>query len=175
LQEWGIEKERIVELNWWEEVAFDDLVFRSTPAQHFSGRGLNDRMKTLWSSWIIESEVEKVFFSGDSGYASHFKEIGEKYGPFDFAMIECGQYNELWPDVHMFPEETAQAGLDLKAKKMMPIHWGAFKLSTHRWTDPVERVSKKAKELNIELITPKIGEPIDLIETQSTFLEWWKD
>ena len=75
----------------------------------------------------------------------------------------------------MFPEETAQAGLDLKAKKMMPIHWGAFKLSTHRWTDPVERVSKKAKELNIELITPKIGEPIDLIETQSTFLEWWKD
>lgn len=174
LEKWGIQNDNIVELNWWEEVVFDDLIFRSTPAQHFSGRGLSDRMKTLWSSWIIESETEKIFFSGDSGYASHFKEIGEKHGPFDFAMIECGQYNELWPDIHMFPEETAQAGVDLKAKKIMPIHWGAFKLSTHSWTDPVERISKKAKELNIRLVTPEIGESIELIENKEISSKWWK-
>jgi len=175
LQEWGIEKERIVELDWWQEVIFDDLTFASTPAQHFSGRGLSDRDKTLWCSWIIQSETENIFFSGDSGYGSHFKEIGEKYGDFDFAMIECGQYNELWPDVHMFPEETAQAGADIKAKKIMPIHWGAFKLAQHSWIDPIERVSIKAKELNIELITPKIGESIELENLANLTSTWWKN
>lgn len=175
LKEWGIEDERIVELDWWQETKFDDLTFRSTPAQHFSGRGLSDRDKTFWCSWIIQSDTENIFFSGDSGYASHFKEIGEKYGPFDFAMMECGQYNELWPDVHMFPEETAQAGADIKAKKMMPIHWGAFKLAQHTWTDPIERVSEKAKALNIELVTPKIGESFQLENSEANYTEWWKN
>ncbi|MDY8136030.1 MBL fold metallo-hydrolase [Aquimarina sp. 2201CG5-10] len=174
LQEWGIAKERIVELDWWQETTFEDLIFRCTPAQHFSGRGLTDRTKTLWSSWIIQSQTENIFFSGDSGYASHFKEIGEKYGPFDFAMIECGQYNEMWPDIHMFPEETAQAGLDVKAKTVMPIHWGAFKLAMHTWTDPVKRVTEKAKELNIDIITPQIGTSILLEDLITSSSSWWK-
>jgi len=173
LQEWGIEKERIVELDWWQEVEFEELVFRCTPAQHFSGRGLNDRANTLWSSWIIESSTDNIFFSGDSGYGPHFKEIGDKYGPFDFAMMECGQYNELWSDIHMFPEETAQAGVDLKAKLIMPIHWGAFKLGMHPWTEPVERISKKASELNIALITPKIGEIIEFKQLTDDNSKWW--
>ena len=174
LQEWGIEKERITELDWWEESTFDDLIFRCTPAQHFSGRGINDRGNTLWSSWIIQSKTENIFFSGDSGYAPHFKEIGRKYGPFDFAMIECGQYNELWPTIHMFPEETAQAAVDINAKKFMPIHWGAFKLAQHTWTDPIERVSNKAKELDITLVSPKIGEPIRLDSHEISSEIWWK-
>ncbi|OUR91923.1 hypothetical protein A9Q87_08970 [Flavobacteriales bacterium 34_180_T64] len=173
LQEWGIEKERIIELDWWQETTFEGLIFRCTPAQHFSGRGLTDRTKTLWSSWIIQSETDNIFFSGDSGYAPHFKEIGEKYGPFDFAMMECGQYNEMWPEVHMFPEETAQAGLDIKAKKIMPIHWGAFKLAMHSWTDPIERVTKKAKELNIDVVTPRIGESIFLDGSNTLNDKWW--
>lgn len=174
LKEWGVEENRIVELDWWQEVSHNDLVFKCTPAQHFSGRGLNDRANTLWSSWVIQSEKENIFFSGDSGYGTHFKEIGEKYGPFDFAMMECGQYNELWSEIHMFPEETAQAAVDVKAKRMMPIHWGAFKLAMHEWTDPVERVIKKAKELNIEIVVPKIGAVINMSDTLVDQPEWWK-
>ncbi|CAM1369304.1 Membrane protein [Tenacibaculum xiamenense] len=174
LMKWGIPKERITELDWWQNAELDDLTFTSTPAQHFSGRRLFDRDKTLWCSWVIQSPTENVFFSGDSGYAPHFKEIGEKFGSFDFAMMECGQYNELWPEVHMFPEQTAQAGLDLNAKKIMPIHWGAFKLAQHTWTDPVERVSKKAKELNIDLITPKIGEAFTVSDTVTQNTDWWE-
>lgn len=175
LQAWGVDKDRIIELDWWQETKLDDLVFRSTPSQHFSGRGLSDRDKTLWCSWIVQSETENIFFSGDGGYAPHFKAIGERYGPFDFAMIECGQYNKLWPDVHMFPEETAQAGVDLKSKIIMPIHWGAFKLSQHSWTDPVERLSLKAKELQIELVTPQIGESYVLGTSGLESSAWWKD
>lgn len=174
LMEWGIGKESIVELDWWQETTFDDLIFRCTPAQHFSGRGLNDRSNTLWSSWIIKSDTDNIFFSGDSGYGPHFKEIGDKFGPFDFAMMECGQYNELWSDIHMFPEETAQAGVDVQAKLIMPIHWGAFKLGMHPWTEPVERISKKAKELNIKMIIPKIGEPIVFFNTSGIESTWWQ-
>lgn len=176
LLKWGVEKERIIELDWWQEIKFDDLTIRCTPAQHFSGRGISDREKTLWCSWIIESDDENLFFSGDSGYASHFKEIGEQYGPFDFAFMECGQYNNLWPLVHMLPEETAQAGLDIKAKKMMPIHWGAFKLASHSWTEPVERISKKAKELNVDLVIPKIGEIIEIgLNDSEEIYPWWRN
>lgn len=174
LQEWGIEKERIVELDWWQGTTFEGLNFVCTPAQHFSGRGLSDRSKTLWSSWVIQSATDAIFFSGDSGYGDHFKEIGEKYGPFDFAMMECGQYNEMWSDIHMFPEETAQAGIDVKAKTIMPIHWGAFKLAMHSWTDPIERVTQKAKELDINIVTPRIGESIFIKESQFKPQDtWW--
>jgi L-ascorbate metabolism protein UlaG (beta-lactamase superfamily) len=173
LEAWGVAKENIVELDWWEEVSFEELTFRCTPAQHFSGRGISDRAQTLWSSWIIQSPTENLFFSGDSGYAPHFKEIGERYGPFDLALLECGQYNELWPTVHMFPEQTAMAGVDVDAKMIMPIHWGAFKLSHHTWTDPVERVSRKAKELGIGIITPRIGEQIELDSMVISEPNWW--
>ena len=90
--------------------------------------------------------------------------------------MECGQYNNLWPLVHMLPEETAQAGLDIKAKKMMPIHWGAFKLASHSWTEPVERISKKAKELNVDLVIPKIGEIIEIgLNDSEEIYPWWKN
>ncbi|MGB5364519.1 MAG: MBL fold metallo-hydrolase, partial [Aureibaculum sp.] len=124
---------------------------------------------------IISSDSDNIFFSGDSGYGPHFKEIGEKYGPFDFAMMECGQYNKMWPDVHMFPEETAQAGIDIKAAQIMPIHWGAFKLAMHPWKDPVQRVVEKAKELNIPVIIPKIGQPFLIKDSASANSNWWQE
>jgi len=173
LAEWGISSERIIELDWWQEVEFKNLTFICTPAQHFSGRGLTDRANTLWSSWVIQSASESIFFSGDSGYGPHFKEIGTRFGPFDFAMMECGQYNELWSDIHMFPEETAQAALDVNAKMVMPIHWGAFKLGLHSWTEPVERISLKAKELNVNLIIPRIGEEIKISNNSNNDPSWW--
>ncbi|WP_040282175.1 MBL fold metallo-hydrolase [Psychroserpens damuponensis] len=173
LEKWGINKDRIIELDWWQEATLDGVQFKCTPAQHFSGRGLTDRTKTLWCSWVIKSGTDNIFFSGDSGYSTHFKAIGDAYGPFDLAMIECGQYNEKWPDIHMFPEESVKAGIDVKAKQMMPIHWGAFKLAMHPWTDPVERVTKKAEELNVSIITPKIGDVFFLKSENSIPQQWW--
>ena len=145
-----------------------------TPARHFSGRGLFDRATTLWSSWVIKGEKENLFFSGDSGYDSHFKEIGEKYGPFDIALMECGQYNEDWKAIHMMPEETIQAALDVKSKLVLPIHWGAFTLALHDWTDPIERAAKKALEVNLPIATPKIGETFGIAAENYPQKQWWK-
>ncbi len=174
LEAWGVSKDSIHEMDWWQDTKFGNLEFVCTPAQHFSGRKMNNGQSTLWASWVIKSQEERIFFSGDSGYSNHFKEIGEAHGPFDFAMLECGQYNKLWPDIHMFPEETAQAGMDLRAKTIMPIHWGGFKLALHSWTDPIERVSKKANSLGIPLIAPEIGSIISLDSIQNQELRpWW--
>ncbi|GMQ28608.1 MBL fold metallo-hydrolase [Algoriphagus confluentis] len=173
LLHWGVDKEKITELDWWEETAVDGLFLAFAPARHFSGRGMNNRFSTLWGSWIIQGEQENIYFSGDSGYGPHFKNIGEKYGPFDFAMLECGQYNENWKQIHMMPEETAQAGIDLGAKTIMPIHWGAFSLAMHSWTDPVERILVKADLLNIPVFIPKIGEFFEIKQDMVTKEQWW--
>jgi L-ascorbate metabolism protein UlaG (beta-lactamase superfamily) len=175
LKKWGVPADNITELDWWQSTSLANLTLTCTPAQHFSGRGLNDKNKTLWSSWVIESTTEKLFFSGDSGYGPHFKTIGRKFGEFDFAMVECGQYNKMWPEIHMFPEETVQAGLDINAKLIMPIHWGAFKLAQHTWTDPVERVVRKAKELNVPIITPQIGVPTSIHKSKPLVEPWWQN
>ncbi|MCT4666223.1 MAG: MBL fold metallo-hydrolase [Flavobacteriales bacterium] len=176
LEKWGIPSEKIKEMDWWEETNFKGLKLVCTPAQHFSGRKMNNRMSTLWSSWVIQNKEEKIFFSGDSGYGDHFKEIGEKYGPFDIALMECGQYDKKWADIHMMPEETALAGVDVRAKKMMPIHWAGFKLALHEWTDPIKRVKTKAKELNLPMISPEIGAEI-LVKDSTDHLKenhWWE-
>ncbi|RNC85148.1 MAG: MBL fold metallo-hydrolase [Winogradskyella sp.] len=173
LEAWDIDSTKINEMDWWEETTFKKIQLACTPAQHFSGRKFNNGQSTLWASWVIKSDNTSLFFSGDSGYGPHFKQIGEQYGPFDFAMMECGQYNKMWPDIHMFPEETAQAGVDVQAKTVMPIHWGAFKLAMHSWTDPIERVSKKAEELKIPLATPQVGEPILIDSLPKPNSVWW--
>ncbi len=174
LRAWDVEDPNIVELDWWEEKEYEGITLRCTPAQHFSGRGLNDRGDTLWGSWVITTNEENIFFSGDSGYGAHFKEIGEEFGPFDFAMIECGQYNELWKEIHMFPEETVQAAIDVRAKKMMPIHWGAFKLAMHSWTEPVEKVTKIATEKQMPIVVPEIGNPMYLSDNNNVVNHWWR-
>ncbi|MFT2007908.1 MBL fold metallo-hydrolase [Pontibacter sp. 13R65] len=174
LAAWGVDEAKIHELKWGDEVTHKGLTFICTPARHFSGRGLFDRFSTLWASWVIKSGQKSLYFSGDSGYGPHFKEIGDKYGPFDVAMMECGQYNERWGNIHMFPEQTVQAFQDVQGKLLLPIHWGAFSLALHTWTDPIERVSAKAKELNVHMATPRIGESIDLNQTASYTKRWWE-
>jgi L-ascorbate metabolism protein UlaG (beta-lactamase superfamily) len=174
LEAWGIEKARITELDWWEDFKVQDISLIFTPSRHFSGRGLNNRFSTLWGSWVIIGKEEKLFFSGDGGYGPHFQEIGNRFGPFDFAMLECGQYKENWKEIHMMPEETALAALDLKAKEFMPIHWGAFSLAMHSWTDPVERVLAKSQELGLKIRVPKIGSMIEIKEeSQPELYPWW--
>lgn len=173
LQRWGIEKDAIIELDWWQEVELGSLTLAATPAQHFSGRGLLDRNETLWASWVIRSSDVNLFFSGDTGYFEGFKEIGERYGPFDVTMIENGAYNSAWRDIHMMPEDSIQAHLDLRGKAMLPIHNSTFDLSLHAWYEPMERVSALASQHNIELLTPVIGAPVSVLSPQPTFA-WWR-
>ncbi len=159
LLRWGIPSEKIEIADWGESIKFDtDLSFTSTPARHFSGRGPKDRDKTLWCSWVIESGAQKIFFGGDSGYGKHFRDIGEKHGPFDITFIECGQYNKNWAQIHAMPEQTVQAHIDLKGKTLLPIHWSKFRLSIHSWTEPIERAKAASLEQSVDIQNPKIGE-----------------
>ena len=174
LKAWGVSNDKIEELDWWEATTYGPIQLVCTPAVHFSGRGLFDQAATLWASWVIKSGKESIFFSGDSGYGNHFKEIGERYGPFDIALMECGQYDPDWKNIHMFPEETAQAAIDVKSNLLVPIHWGCFKLANHTWTDPIERVTEKAKQLNMPLSTPRIGESILLKQQRYPISVWWQ-
>lgn len=172
LKEWGVDTQKIHEMAWWDEAETEDMFIAFAPSRHFSGRGFS-RNTTLWGSWIVKADGASIYFSGDGGYGPHFKEIGKQYGPFDFAMLECGQYNEKWAQIHMAPEETAQAGVDIRAESIMPIHWGAFTLALHSWTDPVERVTKKAHALNLPVTTPKIGEFLYLDQVKYPMDNWW--
>ena len=173
-REWGIEDSKIHEYNWWDEDSIDGLSFAFTPARHFSGRGLFNQNSTLWGSWVIKGKNRTLFFSGDGGYDDHFQEIGEKYGPFDIAMVECGQYNKHWKDIHMVPEESAQAIKDLKANVGIPIHWGAFSLSTHNWSESPVRIKKAADSLGVRIATPEIGEVISIDSIVIGYNPWWE-
>lgn len=172
LRSWGVNPHRITELKWHESITRQGITYRATPAQHFSGRGLFDRNETLWASWIIKTEHENIYYSGDSGYGPHFKEIGKLHGPFDYAFLENGQYNERWPDVHMQPEETLQALLDLNAQTLIPVHWGMFDLSLHHWSEPIIRTHTIAKNWDIPILTPRLGEIVDSKNHPSS--PWWE-
>lgn len=162
LKHWGIPEERITELDWWESVETGPLELVACPSRHFSGRALNDRWKTQWASWVIKGRHQRLYFSGDGGYGSHFQEIGKRFGPFDLAMMECGQYFRVWKHIHLMPEESVQAGIELRADLLMPVHWGAFKLAPHSWKDPIERFTAESARLEIPCIHPYIGQRFNL-------------
>lgn len=175
LIKWGVSPSKISEHNWWDEITFDNIKLVCAPARHFSGRSMTDRDRSLWCSWLILGQETKIFFSGDSGYAPHFKEIGDKYGPFDLTLMECGQYDTRWSAIHMLPEETVQAHIDVKGELLLPIHWGAFTLALHEWSDPIERVTKEAKRLGVNITTPQIGESITLKSKDYPSAAWWRE
>lgn len=173
LKGWGLKPEYITELDWWQGVQMDGVEFVATPAQHFSGRnGVHDN-QTLWASWVILTENFRLYFSGDSGYDVHFKNIGDKYGPFDVAFLENGQYNEKWREVHILPTEQAQAYEDLRARRLFPIHWGMFTLAPHSWYEPITLLSQIAKERGISLLSPQLGE---IVEVNDSYVSksWWE-
>jgi len=174
LQKWGVEAVKISELDWWQEMSFQGLEIISVPARHFSGRRFGDRNATQWASWIVRNKEHSIYFSGDSGYANHFSEIGKKYGPFDFAFVECGQYNEKWDNIHMFPEQTVQAGLDVGASQIMPIHWGAFNLSLHDWRDSINRALKASEGKEIVINHPYVGYRFNVIDPAPQ-PKWWEE
>ncbi len=179
LIKWGVKEEIITEYDWYDENNIENVKIVFAPSKHFSGRGLMNQMSTLWGSWVIISDEMKIYFSGDGGYSPEFKKIGDMFDGFDMAFVENGAYNTSWSDVHMFPQETAQAIIDLKAKNAMPIHWGKFDLSTHKWDEPPSLLSKEIENYNMELkeenqinlITARIGQIFTIEDTKTT--KWW--
>jgi L-ascorbate metabolism protein UlaG (beta-lactamase superfamily) len=158
LEKWGVDKKKIIELNWWEKSGVDDIIsITATPGFHFSGRGVLDRNTSLWASWAIRGEKHNLFFSGDSGYFNGFKKIGEKLGPFDVTILDSAQYGKYWKQVHMFPEQAVQAHQDLRGNILLPVHWGAFSICFHDWQEPIERILKAAEKENVTVATPQIG------------------
>ena len=189
LEFWGVDPSRITELDWWESCGMDAhghpvggqgvpvdngddrdvrtsdatraLTLTATPARHFSGRSIK-RGAATWSSFVLEAPGYKLFLGGDSGYEQHFKAIGDRFGPFDLTILECGQYGKNWPFIHMLPEQTVQAALDLRAATLFPVHWGKFTLALHPWDEPIRRVTAAAARAHLSITTPRIGEIVTI-------------
>jgi L-ascorbate metabolism protein UlaG (beta-lactamase superfamily) len=172
LEHWGVPPEKITEFDWWEKKAImSDVELTAAPARHFSGRTFK-RGTTLWSSFVLKLHGHKLFLGGDSGYGEHFKEIGSRLGPFDIAILECGQYGKNWPYIHMLPEETITATKELNAKVLLPVHWAKFELAFHDWDDSIKRATKAASENNQPITTPLIGEPV-ILNSSYPNKAWW--
>jgi L-ascorbate metabolism protein UlaG (beta-lactamase superfamily) len=169
----GIAPNVISEYDWWEGgVIADGIEIIAAPARHFSGRGIIGS-KTLWSSFILKTATHTLYVGGDSGYDTHFKAIGDKYGPFDLAVLECGQYNLSWKLIHLMPEEVVQAAQDLRSKALLPVHWGKFTLALHAWDESIRRVTAEAKKRELCITTPRIGEVIRLDSVYPSE-HWWE-
>jgi L-ascorbate metabolism protein UlaG (beta-lactamase superfamily) len=174
LEYWGFDPAMIEERDWNETIDLGDgFVVNTTPARHFSGRGFK-RNRALWMSYVLQAPTLKLYLGGDSGYDKHYKEIGEKFGPFDLAILECGQYNAYWKYIHMMPEEVVTAAQELRAKRLMPVHWAKFSLALHDWDEPITRVTAAANTHEMPLLTPMIGEKVNLNNMQAASKEWWK-
>ncbi|MCB0568733.1 MAG: MBL fold metallo-hydrolase [Phaeodactylibacter sp.] len=171
LVRWGVDESSIEEFDWWDTRAFHGIQITFTPTRHFSGRGATSLAKCLWGGWALKTASENIWFSGDGGYAGHFKEIGERLGPFDLAMMECGQYCVDWAQIHLFPEESVRAAVDAKAKVAMPVHWGGFNLSyQHAWYEPAEDFARHAHSQSLAYVTPSLGE---IFDGNTSTGPWW--
>jgi len=174
LEHWGYNPNIITEMDWGESKdAGNGFLIHSTPARHFSGRGLT-RNKALWLSFVLQTPTTKIFIGSDSGYDTHFKSIGDQFGPFDLAILENGQYNQKWKYIHMFPAQGLQAAKDLKAKQLFPVHSGKFSLAEHPWDEPLSEIVRLNKNNQLRLLTPIIGEKVSLNDSLQKFTNWWE-
>ncbi|WP_298776523.1 MBL fold metallo-hydrolase [uncultured Empedobacter sp.] len=173
-EKWNYLPEQLIEEEWYTTIKLkNNLEITFTPARHFSGRKFK-RNVTLWTSYVLKTPTQKLFLGGDSGYDTHFKEIGEKYGQFDFAILENGQYNDAWKYIHALPTDIPAIVTDLKAKHIIPVHAAKFALAKHAWDEPLEKVVEYGKQNKVDILTPMIGETVNLNDSVFYFKEWWK-
>lgn len=171
---WGYDMRTVQEADWYATLQpVPELQIHVTPARHFSGRAFT-RDKSLWVGFALVSAQHRIFFSGDSGYAPHFAEVGRRYGPFDWVALDAGQYDPRWANVHMNPEQAAQAAEDLRTKALKPAHVGRFSISPHDWDDPFKRITAASQGRSYALWTPEIGCPIYLDGRAQSFTPWWE-
>jgi N-acyl-phosphatidylethanolamine-hydrolysing phospholipase D len=140
----------VIEIDWWETHTVAGATITATPSQHWSGRGLNDRYRSLWASWSVRIGGFKVWFAGDTGYNDKiFTEIGTRCGPFDLALIPVGGYDPRWfmKDMHVDPEEAVQIHKDIRSKYSLGIHWGTFPLTSEPIDEPPQRLKEAAEPL----------------------------
>ena len=175
LERWGVLPAQIEEVEWWQQRTLRGVQLVCTPTRHYSGRSFGDRSATLWSSWSVVGAQHRFFYSGDTGYGTHFQEIGARLGPFDIAFVKIGAYGPgaSWVDIHMPPEQAVQAFRDVRGKRMFPVHWSTFNLAYHAWDEPIRRTVAEARRTGVELVTPRLGEWVDADrEFRST--PWWE-
>lgn len=172
---WGYPKDILIEKDWGDRIEFDDGITIITETTHHDSRRAFDGGKNLWISFIIQSPNKKIFYTGDGGYNKHFVEIGEKYGPFDWALMENGQYDAAWHAVHCHPNEVAQATEELNARNMIPVHHSKFSLAKHPWYEPITRITEYSKSRKYRLATPMIGELVELDNDHQRFKQWWEN
>jgi L-ascorbate metabolism protein UlaG (beta-lactamase superfamily) len=175
LDEWNVPKGQITELDWWETTEIGGLKIICTPAQHYSGRGIFDYKATLWSSWAVIGPKHRFYYSGDTGFADHFQQIGNRFGPFDLGIIRIGQYGPgaSWIYSNMNPEDAIKAHLAIKARRMLPVHWGTFGLAFHDWDEPINRAVRAANEQHVDLVTPRVGEVV-IVGKAFRSHRWWE-
>jgi L-ascorbate metabolism protein UlaG (beta-lactamase superfamily) len=173
LEHWGFPADRIREGDWFAVFRIDpEVAVHVLPARHYSGRTLT-RNQALWVGFALEANGRRLFFGGDSGFGPHIAEIARRFDGFDLAVLDAGQYNPRWANIHMNPEEAAQAAEILGARAMLPAHVGRFALARHSWDEPFERVAAASQGRRYQLLTPRIGEPVRL-GSEQRFEAWWK-
>ncbi len=176
LELWGYTPEQLLEGYWYDTFNIEnDVQVQILPARHYSSR-LFGKNKTLWAAFAIMSPSEKIFFSGDTGYGDHILEIAQKVGSFDTVLIDCGQFNAKgWPHIHMLPKDVARSAEELGAKRLIPIHNGKFSIALHDWKDPLDQITEASQGKDYTLLTPLIGDIIELDTEGQIFSAWWKN
>jgi L-ascorbate metabolism protein UlaG (beta-lactamase superfamily) len=176
LAAWGVPAAQIVEHDWWQDATLPGGVrLVATPSRHFNGR-LPGRLGALWTSWSIVGPRHRVFFSGDTGPTESLREVARREGPFDVALVEIGQWNAAWGDIHLGPRGALDAFERSGAKVLIPIHWGTFVLAYHAWSEPPETLVTEAARRGAAVLTPMLGEPLEPVATpRPTTRAWWRD
>ena len=171
---WGYAADRIHEADWNDVLELvPDLRIHVLPARHYSGRMLT-RNKTLWVAFALETPQRRLFFSGDSGYGPHLRDIGERFNGFDLVALDMGQYDKRWANIHMFPQQAAQAAEDLRAKVLLPAHVGRFSIAAHAWDEPLKQIDQASQGRSYRLLTPNPGAMVVLDQETQRFPRWWK-
>ena len=174
LRGWGVPEEKILSLDWWDSAEVDGLSITLTPSQHFSGRNPLKGNRTLWGGMYVSNEYHSVYYTGDGGYYGVFGEVRERLGAPELMIAECGQYDPSWAQIHMFPEQTVQAGLDAGTEWLIPVHWGAFCICNHDWDDSIRRVTAAAEDAGLPLATPEIGKTVSIADLAGCHEAWWE-
>jgi L-ascorbate metabolism protein UlaG (beta-lactamase superfamily) len=173
LAAWGVPAGQIVEHDWWSTSPLPGgALLASTPARHFSGRRSPGENGTLWTSWALVGPRHRVYFSGDTGMTSAFAAIARRYGPFDVALLEIGQWHPDWGSIHLGPVGALDAFEQLQARRLLPIHWSTFQLALHAWSEPAETLVQEAARRGVTVLTPRPGESVEP-ETAVTG-PWWR-
>jgi L-ascorbate metabolism protein UlaG (beta-lactamase superfamily)/ABC-type cobalt transport system substrate-binding protein len=174
-ERWRYTPQQIIEKDWYEKVEVSPgFAIYTDNTHHGSGRGFT-RDQSLWLSFLIQSPSMNIYYSGDGGYTDRFKQVAQKFSVIDWAIMECGQYDKAWQSVHELPEEVAKATIELNAKNLLPVHHSKFTLGKHPWDEPLEEMTRLAKNKPYKLATPMIGETVDLNNRQQVFTQWWKN